>query len=147
MEKLENNIILQENNIYMKYIGLYKRYLGYIFIACEGTEEWLTSFAQYINTVHNTIKFDMTHNRSRLIFLDIEGKKIGTTIQTDVYRKPTDANSCLAGDSFHPSHLKKEFGLFPTFELRRNCSLDLDFYRKAKELISQLANRGIHLKL
>lgn len=67
----------------------------------NGTRESLINFGQLIN-IHTTIKFEMTFDKFKAHFLDVEIRRIGTILQTDIYRRPTDANS------FHPYNLKRK---------------------------------------
>lgn len=49
---------------------------------------------------------EVNYDSRRIKILDVDIKRVGNRTNTDTYRKPTDANSFLASDSFHPQHLK-----------------------------------------
>ena len=142
MDRFERCHILNDENTFRGSIVLYKRFLDDIFIIWKGTEEDLTAFGNYINTVYTSIKFEIKFDKKAINFLDVLVKKQGGVIHTDVYRKPTDVNSYFSGDSYHPLHLKKNLPFSQLIRLRRNCSLDSDFHQQASITLQQLAARG-----
>jgi hypothetical protein len=57
-----------------------------------------------MNTYH---KSQINYDLSQISFLDVMVIKDKTALSTDLYRKPTDSNTLLRGDSFHPRPLIK----------------------------------------
>lgn len=84
------------------------------------------------------MKFDET----QLSFLDILIIKENNTISTDLYRKPTDRNSFLRGDSFHPTPLKKSLPVSQFSRVRRICSSDSRYTSQAQELSRRFRDWG-----
>ena len=60
----------------------------------------------------------------------------------DTFRKPTDVNSFLASDSFHPFHLKKNLPFSQLLRLKRNCSCEADFIKQSQITLKQLSEKG-----
>lgn len=103
MSRFENQFILN-SNIYLENIIVLKRFLDGIFLIWKGPVQFLLACKQFVNSVHVTIKFELKYDSKKINFLDVEIKRVGDRIETDTYRKPTDANSFLVNDSFHPQH-------------------------------------------
>ncbi|KAM9490678.1 uncharacterized protein ACWYII_003222 isoform 5-T9 [Salvelinus alpinus] len=74
----------------------------------SGTAEDLHRFHSFINTSSEHLKFTLTFDVHETSYLDILTKREGGGFSTDLYRKSTDRNSLLRGDSFHPTPLKKQ---------------------------------------
>lgn len=68
--------------------------------------------------------------------------KEGNTIQTDLFRKPTDRNTILRGDSFHPTHLIKSLPISQFHRARRICSTDTLYSKQSTELKRRFRERG-----
>ncbi|XP_042333917.1 uncharacterized protein LOC121936109 [Sceloporus undulatus] len=142
MDNFEQQHILNEDNIYKTNILEFKRYLDDIFIIWNGSENELFNFQQSINSVHNTIKFELNFDNAKINFLDVLVVKKGVLLETDLYRKETDTNSLLRYDSFHPRHMKQNLPYSQFLRLRRNCSGLMEFDKHAKTLIEQFVVRG-----
>ena len=68
-----------------------------------GTKQELLAFLENLNSEHKMIKFE--HNN--ISFLDtLIYKDKSKTLQTTLYRKPTDQQSCLRAHSDHPKSFK-----------------------------------------
>ena len=91
--------------------------------------EEFTEFHNYLNSCNDHLKFTLEFNRERISFLDVQVYRRANTIQTDLFRKPTDRNSLLRGDSFHPRPLVKSLPVSQFHRVRRICSED-DTYKK-----------------
>ena len=111
-----------------------------IFFIWEHGEEELHKFLEYLNGVHNTIKFTSEFSTFKVNFLDvwvIKGED--GYVNTDLYTKPTDSNNYLYFFSAHPSHCKRGIPLGQFLRLRRILSRDEAFIdycaEKAKHLL------------
>lgn len=103
---LENNFILNSN--FKSNLQLYLRFLDDIFIIWKGEEQELNKFFEYINNIHNTIKFTWEYSKTSINFLDttIYINKRTKRLCSKLYKKPTDKTSLLHFNSYHPLHTK-----------------------------------------
>ena len=86
---------------------LYLRYIDYIFMIWTGTKQDLLMFLEKLNSKHKTIKFEHNLSHSNISFLDILiYKDKNNTLQTTIYRKPTDQQSYLHAHLDYPKSLK-----------------------------------------
>ena len=84
---------------------LYLRYIDDIFMIWTGTKQELLIFLEKLNSKHKTIKFEHNVSNSNISFLNtLIYKDKNNTIQTTLYRKPTDQQSYLHA---HSKSLKK----------------------------------------
>ena len=132
---------LQENP-FLQYISHWKRYLDDVFFIWKGPEHVLQEFHSFINSRNEHLKFTMSCDRTKMNFLDIMVMKDRGYLKTDLYRKPTDKNSLLHGDSYHPTSLKKNLPISQFNRIRRICSSDETFNTQTNELMSRFRNRG-----
>ena len=86
----------------------YLRYIDDIFMIWTGTKQELLIFLENLNSKHKTIKFEHNISHSKISFLDtlIYIEK-NNTLQTTLYRKPTDQHSYLQAHSDPPKSLKR----------------------------------------
>ena len=71
----------------------------------------LEAFAQCINSLYPTIKFELVSSESHLNVLDVTLHLVDGFIRIDVYSKPTDSNLYLPPSSSHPKHVFKAIPL------------------------------------
>ena len=73
---------------------LYLQYINDIFMIWTGTKQELLIFSENVNIKNKTIKFEHIILHRKILFLDtlIYIKK-NDTLQTTLYRKPTDQQS------------------------------------------------------
>ena len=80
----------------------YKRYLDDTF-AVFGNEHQAISFYNFINFVHNNIKFTAEHqSNNQLQFLDLNIFNVDDSFTSKVCRKPTFSGLCLSFYSYCP---------------------------------------------
>ena len=121
----------------------YARYIDDIFFIYTGGQAKLDTFITHLNTVHNSIKFDLCSSTHSIAFLDTmvyidEHRKLQTTL----YTKPTDTHSYLHFHSAHPRHLKINLPFSQALRLRRICSEDSELTKNMNELITHFTTRG-----
>lgn len=63
-------------------------------------------------------------------------------LKTDLYPKPTDRNSILHGESYHPIHLKRNLPISKFNRIRQICSSNDDFTRQGLDLKKRFGERG-----
>lgn len=70
-----------------------------------------------------------------MVYLD------GIKLSTRLYRKPTNKNSLLRFDSYHPTHVRRSLPYSQFLRLQRNCSYTAGFWRESSILIENLTKR------
>ena len=104
----EETVIFNDTiNPHISFISNWRRYLDDIFFTWSGSETQLTAFHEFMNQMTEHLNFTMSVDSQKMSFLDILIKRDGNTVKTDLFRRSTDRNSLLHGDSFHPRFLKK----------------------------------------
>ena len=106
----------------------WKRFIDDIFLVWTHGEESLKRFIDYLNSLHDTIKFTHEMSYSQIDFLDTTvkfGQDRG--LITTLFNKPTDTHLYLEYSSAHPQSVltKGPFGQY--LRLRRICTLVHDF--------------------
>ena len=77
-----------------------------------GTKQELLIFLEKLNSKYKTIKFEHNILNSNISFLDmLIYKDKNNTLQTTLYRKPTDQQSYIHAHSDHPKSLKRSIPL------------------------------------
>ena len=89
--------LFEETHIFTKFGGIiteFLRFLGDIFLIWESGVEELRQFFQYLNSIHQTIKFTYEFSTEEINFLDttVYIDKITIKIKTKLYIKPTEGN-------------------------------------------------------
>ena len=140
---LEHNIILNPSkNPYLPYMVNYKRYLDDLCFIWTSTEDKLIEFHNFMNIQNAHLKFTMAYDASKMNFLDILILHDQGSLSTSLYRKPTDRNSLLHGESYHPTPLKKSLPISQLNRIRRICSSDTDFNVQRVQLEQRFLQRG-----
>lgn len=138
----ENETIFCEaRNPFLTHISNWKRYIDDIFFIWRGTEEQLGNFHDFINKNNNNLTFTMEYNKNKMNFLDIMVCKDSTKLYSNLYRKPTDKNVILHGDSFHPVALKRSLPISQFNRIRRICSMDNDYQTQVEDLTNRFQQR------
>ena len=102
---------------------LYLQYVDDIFIIWTGTKQELLIFLEKLNSKHKTIKFEHNNSNNNISFLDtLIYKDKNSTLQTTLYRKPTDQESYLHAHSDHPKSLKRSILYSRTLRIQTICS-------------------------
>jgi hypothetical protein len=84
------------------------RYVDDTFIVWPHGPDKLQVFYYHINNLRPSIQFTMEReSNNHLPFLDVLVTKNGSTLSTNVYRKPTHTGRYLHFDSNHPHHVKR----------------------------------------
>ena len=135
-------LILSSRNPFLSYIQLWKRYIDDIFLIWTGPLTELTAFHSFLNDSSNSLKFTIASDRCQMSFLDILVIKENNRLNTDLYRKPTDRNALLHGESYHPTPLKKGIPVGQFKRIRRICSVDQSFTTHAIDLADRFKQRG-----
>jgi hypothetical protein len=88
--------------------SLWLRYVDDNFVVWPHGPERLHGFLDHLNSVRSSICFTMETERDNVIsFLDVLVIREGTTLVTQVYKKPTHTGQYLNFKSIHPPHVKR----------------------------------------
>ena len=123
------------------------RYIDDIFFIWTHGEEKLTDFFNFCNSFDPHIKFEQTKSTTSIPFLDVQVINSNGKISTDLYTKPTDTHQYLNWTSCHPRHTKTSIPYSLALRLRRICSTNDFFEKRARELHNILLERGYKNKL
>lgn len=122
---------------------LWKRFVDDGFGVWRGTVEEFQSFMLICNQEDLRINITYEICREKAVFLDVEViKQRNGNLKTTLYVKPTDRQRYLHVDSDHPNHTKKGIAKGQLKRLKRICSEEADFQRRASELKKNLMKRG-----
>lgn len=138
----QESIYNAQENPYLDHISVWRRYLDDIFFLWTGSEKLLEEFFSSVNSKNEHLKFTIASDKEKMNFLDILIVKENNRLKTDLYRKPTDRNSILHGESYHPIHLKRNLPISQFNRIRRICSSDDDFMRQGSILKKRFTERG-----
>ena len=86
---------------------LWLRYIDDIFMIWTAGEQLLLEFLQWINRLHDTIKFTWDSSKWNINYLDVQVINNNGVIETDLYTKPTDKHQYLFHTSCHPKGVKQ----------------------------------------
>nr|XP_008114451.1 PREDICTED: uncharacterized protein LOC103279723 [Anolis carolinensis] len=139
---MEENLILNtEKNNYLPEIIYYGRFIDDIFMVIKSLETAIL-FSQWINTLHEHIKFSSHSNQHEINFLDITVYKMQDKLRVINYCKPTDKNSILHYTSFHHHKLKTNLPFSQLMRLKCNTSSPWDFEIETHTFKKQFQERG-----
>ena len=94
--------LLDEQNEVNKNILYWRRYVDDILVVWTDSQAELDVFHNYLNTIHEKIKFtvEIEHSKNiKFLDLDISHNEKGLTF--DIYRKPTQTDVIIPSDSHH----------------------------------------------
>lgn len=100
MDNIES--IISKHPLFKKFIYWY-RYVDDVLACFIGTERQLDQFLEFINNIHNNIKFTIEKEiNSSINFLDITIKKSENKHDFSIYHKPTHTDTTIHNTSCHP---------------------------------------------
>ena len=109
--------------------------------------EKLTQFFNQCNIFDPHIKFEQATSTTKIPFLDVQVINDNGKISTDLYTKPTDTHQYLNWTSCHPRHTKTSIPYSLALRLRRICSSNHFFEKRARELQNVFLDCGYKNKL
>ena len=131
---------------------VWKRFLDDCFVPWTKSQSDLNHLQVILNNLHKDIKFILDYSKRELPFLDCLLIKEGTTIETDIFYKPTDSKTYLLFNSCHPKHTKVSipFSLSRRLktiiskpEIFEKCAAELEHYLKKQNYPVPLIKAGI----
>ena len=121
---------------------LYLQYIDDIFMIWTRTKQELLIFLEKLNNKHKTIKFEHNISNSNISVLDtLIYKDKNNTLQTTLYRKPTDQQFYLHAHSDHPKSLKRSILYNQALRIKTICST-LTEYKKHCAILKNIIERG-----
>ena len=123
---------------------VWKRFIDDIFMIWTHGEDSLNHFIEYLNSLHESIKFTHEFSLTDINFLDTTVKfNSNRELITTLYDKPTETDLFLHYSSAHPDTVmeKGPYGQYLTLR-RRICTLDKDFKENALKLTGYYLKRG-----
>ena len=127
----------------LKYFGRYRDDCFSIWI---GSVERLNEFFEFMNSLSSDLKFTMEIGGKELCFLDVQISIIENRLETSVYSKPTDSHLYLHATSTHDKSSVNGIPKGVALRLRRLCSTDEEYDKKANEYAEFLELRGYNRK-
>jgi len=137
----------EEKFIYPKINGLsilYLKYIDDIFLVWTSSKESLQSFLQSINQQHPSIKFEAQMSNKEINFLDTTIYIKNNHLLTKLYSKPTDRQSYLHNNSYHPNATKRGIPFSQALRMKRICSEMSELTINLNTLKSTLKSHGYH---
>ena len=125
------------------------RFIDDIWGIFSGNSIQFQNFVEYLNNVHETIKFTEVFSSIEINFLDVTIYRYGQEILSILYHKPTptDSHSYLQFNSCHPTHNKTSIPFSQFLRIRRNCSNWEDFILYSLQFSTYFFIRGYPTEL
>lgn len=138
MARLEETILKS----HCHHLLFWKRFIDDIFFIFQGTREELSSFMNFMNTIHKSIKFTFDISRNNISFLDLLiYRTTNNHLHTTIYRKPTDSSCLLHFNSYHPLHVKESIiysqALRYNLLITDDTNLQLELYNLTRYLLAR----------
>ena len=126
---------------------IWKRFIDDIFSVWTLSESDISTFVNFANNFHSTIKFTCEISPQSITFLDTtvyKGPKFPSSGILDVktYFKPTETFQYTHFSSCHPSSVKKGFIKGEALRLLRNNSVEESFENDKLNFANRLHDRG-----
>ncbi|KAM4043149.1 uncharacterized protein ACNLHF_013530 isoform 1-T1 [Anomaloglossus baeobatrachus] len=139
----ERDLFLSDRLSSMDRVPFWARYIDDIFLIWQGPSHLLKEFFSVINKNEYNIHLTYSFSHDRIDFLDVVLKRDASGfIQTDLFRKPTAANSFLHASSSHPAYMLNAVPVGQFLRIRRVCSTNEDFEVQATKLKTMFRERG-----
>ncbi|CAJ0944547.1 unnamed protein product [Ranitomeya imitator] len=142
MAHFEESVIYR-HHLFITHVLYWTRYIDDIFCIWGGTLESLETFFTFLNEAWPGIGFTITHDTNSVSFLDTTVLKDQEGhLTTDLHIKPTDRNSVLHFDSFHPPAVKR---CIPKSQFQRVCRIVSDHVKceqRLQDMTTKFHQRG-----
>lgn len=142
MTSMEHDFILSNSNPFLQNLHTYLCFIDNIFIVFK-EETQLQDFFIWLNDLDPNINFSSNSNKMEISFLDtIVYRSQNNSLGVKPFRKPTDRNTFLRYDSFHPRHLRTGIPYSQFIQLKHNSTHKEDFLKECNILDHQFQERG-----
>ena len=126
---------------------IWHHFIGDVFIIWTYGKDKLEDFLNYINGVHETIKFTAEYSTTEVALLDTLVYKLNRNLATKVYDKKTDNKMYLHYSSAHPRSQKDAVPYSLFIRYKRVCTENRYFFMEVQEITHKLAHRGYPCEL
>ena len=118
-----------------------------LFMIWTGRQEELLRFINKVNQKKNrTPKFDFKYSKTKIEFLDVLlYKYVNKKLQTTLYEKPTDCQSCLHRNSENPISWKESIAYSQVLGVKIICSTNSEFETHINTMKDQFLKSGYKL--
>jgi hypothetical protein len=99
-------------------------FLDDVFVIWTYGAESLTEFFNDLNSMNSNLKFTYEISHNAVNYLDVKVHLKGNKLETELYRKPTDAPSNLHYSSSHPKYVKRALPYSEALRVIRICSTE-----------------------
>ena len=120
---------------------IWRRYIDDILAIFTCTPEELLIFHDWLNTLHNTIKFTMDSNSEGIPFLDTYLSIENNKVRIRPYTKKTDTKQYIQPSSCHPPHIIRSIPYSQALRLKRICTHPSDLNRELINMFGYFRNR------
>lgn len=124
------------------FIRVWMRYIDDIFVIWHGDRESLDTFFAFLNQIHHSIKFSMEGGENTVHFLDTLITLEAGQLSVDLYVKPTDRNSFLQAQSYHPKSMIRNLPYSQFLRIRRIVSEPQQSDNRVEEMKLKFKKRG-----
>ena len=124
------------------FLTAYKRYVDDICIVWNGSEQDLTEFLDYVNSLHNRISFTIEKEQDgKLPFLDLLLTRKNNKVEFEVYRKPSSTDNIIQFTSNTP-HSHKFASFNSLFYRLFKLPLTVEGFNKELNIIKGIARNN-----
>ena len=123
------------------------RYIDDVFLIWKHGNKELSSFLEYLNSIHPTLKFTSSSSENQIESSDVLVSKNNDKIETDLFVKETDTHQFLHAKSCHRYHTKTGIPYGQALRLRRIISNDTKFEARCTELKDSLLKREFEAEM
>ncbi len=141
----EERFVYSTSNVFREKTVWWGHYIDDFFFLFffAGSEKELLDFHAYINSSNEKLRVNLEYEKTEIHVLDLTIRKDAQGYHyTSVYREPTDRNTILHGESFHPPCLMKNIPYGQFQRLRWICDSDKDFKVQSTILTQQFEQRA-----
>ena len=139
----EDKFVFSDLNVFRDKILWWGRYIDDVLLLWSGSEQELLDFHSYLNNTNENLKLSLDYSLSEINFLDLKILKSSEgNLHSTIFRKPTDRNTILKADSFHPPWLLENIPYGQFQRLRRICDTDSSFETNAVDMTQRFKDRG-----
>ena len=136
MDNLES--IISQHHLF-KYFTFWYKYVDDVVACFTGSQRQLTSFLNYINSIHENISLTLELELNNSInFLDLTIERKDNKFEFSIFHKPSHADLVIHNSSIHP--FTQKMAAFHSFVHRLlSVPLSHENYLKELNLIKQIA--------
>ena len=140
---LEDQLLYEpQKNPFFPFIISWKRYIDDVFLLWKGPIPTLFEFLQFLNDNFAGLKFTLNYSLEVINFLDVKVTKNDHVLSSSLYTKPTDRNTLLHAESFHPMSLKKSLPVSQLTRLKRICDVPEQYEKSKEDMLSKFRERN-----